>query len=352
MRILVINPGSTSTKLAIYENETAVWMAGTHHPLNELAGFQHINEQYKYRKEFIIKKLEADGQPIRFDAVIGRGGLLKPMAGGVYKVNDRMKHDLINAEMEHACNLGALIADEIAADCGCPAFIADPVVVDELQPEARYTGIPGIERRSVFHALNSKAVARKYAERQGRQYESMNLIVAHLGGGISVAAHRQGRVIDVNNALNGEGPFSTERAGTVPAGQFAELCFSGDYTLKQVKQMIHGKGGLTAYLGTNDMITIASRAEAGEEPWQSVLNAMIYTIAKQIGAMYVALLGKVDVIILTGGIAHNRYCVDRLTKQIDYLAPIFVRPGEGEMESLAFNALGALTGKLELKEYV
>ena len=352
MRILVINPGSTSTKLAIYENETAVWMAGTHHPLNELAGFQHINEQYKYRKEFIIKKLEADGQPIRFDAVIGRGGLLKPMAGGVYKVNDRMKHDLINAEMEHACNLGALIADEIAADCGCSAFIADPVVVDELQPEARYTGIPGIERRSVFHALNSKAVARKYAERQGRQYESMNLIVAHLGGGISVAAHRQGRVIDVNNALNGEGPFSTERAGTVPAGQFAELCFSGDYTLKQVKQMIHGKGGLTAYLGTNDMITIASRAEAGEEPWQSVLNAMIYTIAKQIGAMYVALLGKVDVIILTGGIAHNRYCVDRLTKQIDYLAPIFVRPGEGEMESLAFNALGALTGKLELKEYV
>lgn len=351
MRILVINPGSTSTKIAVYENDRAVWMAGAHHPVKELSQFEHVNDQYLYRKDFILKRLADDGQPLQFDAVIGRGGLLKPLEGGVYKVNKRMIEDLIHAEMEHACNLGALIADEIARLCSCPAFIADPVVVDELQPEARLTGIPGIERRSVFHALNSKAVARKYAAQNGRRYEDMNLIVAHLGGGISVGAHRHGRVVDVNNALNGEGPFSTERAGTVQAGQFAELCFSGKYTLRQVKQMIHGKGGLTAYLGTNDMITIASMAEQGEEPWKGVLDAMLYTIAKQIGAMFVTLQGQVDAIILTGGIAHSHYCTDSITRQVGFLAPVVVRPGEGEMESLAYNALGALTGRLELKEY-
>jgi len=351
MRILAINPGSTSTKIAVYEDERAVWMAGAHHPVKELSAFEHVNDQYRYRKDFVIKRLADGGQPLSFDAVIGRGGLLKPLAGGVYKVNERMKEDLWSASMEHACNLGALIADEIARLCSCPAFIADPVVVDELQPEARYTGVPGMERRSVFHALNSKAVARKYAARQGQRYEDMNLIVAHLGGGISVGAHCRGRVIDVNNALNGEGPFSTERAGTVQAGQFAELCFSGKYTLRQVKQMIHGKGGLTAYLGTNDMITIAAKAEEGEEPWKGVLDAMLYTIAKQIGAMFVTLRGQADAIILTGGIANSRYCVEGITRQVSFLAPVVVRPGEGEMESLAYNALGALTGKLEIKDY-
>lgn len=351
MRILVINPGSTSTKVAVYEDGKPVWMAGAHHPVSELSAFQHVNEQYRYRKDFIIKRLTDDGQTVRFDAVIGRGGLLKPLAGGVYRVNERMKQDLLNAAMEHACNLGALIADEIARECGCPAFIADPVVVDELQPEARLSGIPGIERRSVFHALNSKAVARRYAAAQERTYESMNLIVAHLGGGISVGAHRHGRVVDVNNALNGEGPFSTERAGTVPAGQFAELCFSGKYNLKQVKQMIHGKGGLTAYLGTNDMITIAAHAEAGEEPWHGVLAAMLYTVAKQIGAMFVTLGGQADAIILTGGIANSTYCVEGIRRQTEFLAPVVVYPGEGEMESLAYNALGALNGRLEVMEY-
>lgn len=351
MRILVINPGSTSTKIAVYEDEKAVWMAGAHHPISEFATFQHVNDQYQYRKDFIIDRLTADGQPLKFDAVIGRGGLLKPLTGGVYRVNERMKTDLLNATMEHACNLGALIADEIARECQCPAFIADPVVVDELQPVARYSGIPNIERRSVFHALNSKAVARKYAAEKGMPYESMNLIVAHLGGGISIGAHRKGRVIDVNNALSGEGPFSPERAGTVPAGQFAELCFSGKYTLKQVKQMIHGKGGLTAYLGTNDMITISVHAEQGEEPWKGVLDAMLYTIAKQIGAMFVVLGGVVDAIILTGGIAYSKYCVDGVTSQISFLAPIVVKPGEGEMESLAYNALGALRGDLQVLSY-
>ena len=351
MRIFVINPGSTSTKIAVYEDEKPVWMTGAHHPISELAVFQHISDQYEYRKDFILKRLAETGIPLDFDAVIGRGGLLKPLSGGVYAVNDKMKHDLINASMEHACNLGALIAAEIAGECGCPAYIADPVVVDELRPEARYTGVPCIERKSIFHALNQKAVSRKYAASVGKRYEDMNLIVAHLGGGMSVGAHLKGRVVDVNNALNGEGPFSPERAGTLPAGQLADLCFSGKYTHNQIKQMISGKGGLMAYLGSNDMITITRCAEQGEEPYKGVVDAMIYTIAKQIGAMYVALCGKVDTIILTGGVAHSDYCIDKLRAQIDYLASIVVMPGENEMSSLAYNALGVLRGELPLMTY-
>lgn len=351
MKIFVINPGSTSTKLALFEDDKPVWTTGAHHKVSELAGFKHISEQYEYRKDFIESRLAADDIPLDFDAVIGRGGLLHPLSGGVYAVNEQMKHDLIHADMEHACNLGALLADEIARECGCPAYIADPVVVDEMRPEARLTGIPGLERKSIFHALNSKAVSRKYAATVGKRYEELNLIVAHLGGGISVSAHRKGKVIDVNNALNGEGPFSTERAGTLPAAQLVDLCFSGGYSQRQIKQMISGKGGLTAWLGTNDMITVAAKAEEGEEPYRSVLNAMLYAVAKQVGAMYVSMLGQVDAIIFTGGIAYNDYCTEILRRQVDYLAPVVVIPGEGEMESLAFNALGVLTGKLPLQEY-
>lgn len=351
MKILIINPGATSTKLAIYEDDKAVWMSGAHHPTAELMQFHHSTEQYGYRMAFIRSRLAEAGIPVMFDAVIGRGGLLKPLPGGIYRVNEQMKHDLINAEMDHVCNLGGLLADELARECGCPAFIADPVVVDEMQPVARYTGLPGIRRKSVFHALNSKAMARQYATAAGVRYEDISLIVAHMGGGISVSAHRKGRVIDVNNALDGEGPFSTERAGTLPAGQLADLCFSGKYGIKQIKKMIHGKGGLTAYTGTNDMITIARQAGEGEEPARTALDAMLYTVAKQIGAMHVSLHGEERAIIITGGIAHSTYCMDRLRTQIDFLAPVEVMPGENEINSLAYNALCALTGRIEVKEY-
>lgn len=350
-RILVINPGSTSTKIAVYHDYKAVWMAGAHHSQTELAAFAHINEQYAYRRDFILKRLADDGQPLEFDAVMARGGLLKPICGGVYPINEAMKHDLWHAEMEHACNLGGLIADEIAQRCGCPAFIADPVVVDEMQPQARITGLPGMERKSIFHALNQKAVSRRYASSIGRRYEDLNLVVAHLGGGISIGAHRKGKVIDVNNALNGDGPFSPERAGTLPSWSLVNLCFSGKYSLKQVKQMISGRGGLMAHIGLNDMVTICRHAEEGDEPFKSVVEAMIYAVAKQIGAMYVALEGKADAIILTGGIAHSDYCIDMLRPQIDYLAPITVIPGENEMDSLAYNAVGALNGELPLRDY-
>ena len=351
MRIFVINPGSTSTKIAVYEDDKPVWMTGAHHPVSELAKFAHISDQYEYRKDFIMKRLEEAGIERNFDAVIGRGGLLHPLTGGVYAVNEKMKDDLIHAEREHACNLGALIAAEIAGECGCPAYIADPVVVDEMRPEARFTGFPGIERKSIFHALNQKAVARQYASSIDKKYEELRLIVAHIGGGISVGAHVYGRVVDVNNALDGEGPFSPERAGTVPSGQLVDVCFSGQYTKKQVKQMISGKGGLAELLGETDMITIDRKAEDGEEPYKSVIDAMMYTIAKQIGAMYVAMTGKVDAIILTGGIAHSDYCMDILRKQIDYLGEVVICPGENEMGSLAYNALGVLRGDLPLLEY-
>lgn len=351
MKILAINPGSTSTKLAIYHDEKPVWAGGAHHPVSDIVKFHRIIDQYEYRKDFILKKLNEEHIPLDFDAVIGRGGLLCPLKSGVYAINDKMKDDLLNATHEHACNLGALIADEIAKLCGCPAYIADPVVVDELQMKARITGFPGIKRESIFHALNQKAVSRRYAASIGRRYEDMNLIVAHLGGGISIGAHRKGQVIDVNNALNGEGPFSPERAGTIPSEALATLCFSGKYDLRQIKKMIHGKGGLMGYLGITDMITICSEAERGAEPYKTLADAMLYTIAKQIGAMYIALLGKVDAIILTGGIAHSQYCTDGIKPQIDYLAPVVVIPGENEMDSLAFNALSVLRGELPLQTY-
>lgn len=351
MKTLIINPGSTSTKLAIYDDLKPVWMSGAHHHASELAAFHSSLEQYGYRMDFIRRQLKDGGVEMRFDAVMARGGLLKPLEGGVYGVNEKMKDELLHNDSDHVCNLGALLADELARECGCKAYIADPGVVDELQEVARYTGIPGIKRRSLFHALNSKAVSRKYAASLGRRYEDMRIIVAHLGGGISVSAHCLGRVIDVNNALDGDGPFSTERAGTVPSGELVKLCFSGKYTREQIRKMIHGKGGLTAYLGTNDMIAISRWAEDGEEPARTVLDAMLYAVAKQIGAMFVAMDGRVDAVILTGGIAFSRYCTDAIIRRTHYLAPITVMPGENEIESLAYNAYCLLHGKIVAKEY-
>ena len=351
MKIFVINPGSTSTKLALYEDEKPVWVGGAHHPLEDLAEFTHVIDQLPYRKKFVRDMLAKAGIPVQFDAVIARGGLLKPTPSGVYAINEAMIHDLTYAEMEHASNLGALIAVEFAEECQCPAYIADPVVADEFMPESRFSGIPDLKRKSIFHALNSKAVSRKYATSIGKQYEDLNLIVVHLGGGISVGAHRKGLVVDVNNALDGDGPFSTERAGTIPAGQLVDLCFGGQYSKQQIKKMLNGRGGLSAYLGDNDMITISAKAEAGEEPYKSVVEAMFYTVAKEVGSRYVALKGQVDAIIVTGGIAHSEYCMNLFLPWIDYMAPVVVMPGEDEMGALAYNALGAMKGERTLQVY-
>lgn len=351
MKIFVINPGSTSTKIAIYEDEKQVWVHNIRHTVEELSVFTHINEQYDYRKEKIAEALKEAGYTMHFDAVIGRGGLIHPTPGGVYHVNDKMKEDLLTTVQEHACNLGALLADDWARQMGCPSYIADPVVVDELQDRARWTGTPLIERKSVFHALNSKAVARRYAKSLQTRYEDMDVIVAHLGGGISISAHQHGKVIDVNNALDGEGPFSPERAGTLPAYELAELCFSGKYTLKDIKRMITGKAGAVAHLGTNNMKYVEDKALEGDAKCIAFLDAMFYTVAKQIGAMHVTLCGKTQAIILTGGMAYSEYCVDLLRKQIEFLAPVVVIPGEDEMGALASNAYMALTGQVTCREY-
>ncbi|KAA6334628.1 Butyrate kinase 2 [termite gut metagenome] len=352
MKILAINPGSTSTKIAVYEDETPLLVQIIRHSVEDLAPFLSVNEQFDFRMALVLSKLEEAGMPLCFDAIIGRGGILKPIQGGVYAVNEVMKHALTHSYKNHASNLGGLMADQLAAQIpGCRAFIADPVVTDELDEVARLTGIPSLPRTSVFHALNQKAVARRYAREHNTTYERLNLIVCHLGGGISIAVHRQGRIVDVNNALDGEGPFSPQRAGTLPSGDLIDLCFSGKMTREELKKNISVRTGLTAYLGTTDVAAIVQSIYQGDKRAELVLNAMIYNIAKSVGGAATVLCGQVEAIILTGGIAYSDYVVSRLKERISFLASVIVYPGEDEMEALANNALGALKGELPVCEY-
>lgn len=353
MKILAINPGSTSTKIAVYENETPLLVRNIKHTVEELAVYPEVIDQFEFRKNLVIRELEVNNIPFVFDAVIGRGGLVKPIPGGVYEVNDAMKRDTVHAMRTHACNLGGLIADNLASSLpGCRAFIADPGVVDELEDIARITGSPLMYKITIWHALNQKAIARRFAKEQGTTYEDLDLIICHLGGGISVAAHRHGRAIDANNALDGEGPFSPERAGTLPAGQLIDLCFSGKFTKDELKKRISGRAGLTAHLGTTDVPAIIKSIEEGDKKAELILDAMIYNVAKAIGAASTVLYGKVDAILLTGGIAHSDFILSRLKKRISFIAPIHVYPGEDEMEALALNAIGALKGELPIQVYM
>lgn len=353
MKILVINPGSTTTKIAVYENETPILLRNICHTVDELSVFPEITDQFEFRKSLVLQELERDGIPFEFDAIIGRGGLVKPIPGGVYEVNEAMKQDTLHAMRAHACNLGGLIADELAALLpDCRAFIADPGVVDELDDVAHLTGSPLMPRIAIWHALNQKAIARRYAKERGTRYEELDLIICHLGGGISVAAHHYGQAIDANNALDGEGPFSPERAGTLPAGQLIDLCFSGQLTKSELKKRISGRAGLAAHLGTTDVLAILKSIEEGDKKAELVMDAMIYNVAKAIGAASVVLYGKIDAILLTGGIAYSDYVVSRLRKRISFLASVEVYPGENEMEALALNALGALRGELTVQVYI
>ena len=352
MNILAINPGSTSTKLAVFEEETPRLTRTLRHSVEELSTFPQATDQFEFRKDLVLRELEADGIPLQFDAVIGRGGLFKPIPGGVYEINDLMLHDARHASRPHACNLGCLIAADLAARIpGCRAFIADPGVTDELEEVSRITGSPLMPRITIWHALNQRAIARRYAREQGTCYEDLNLIICHLGGGISIGTHLRGRCIDVNNALDGEGPFSPERAGTLPAGPLIDLCYSGRFTREELKKRISGHAGLAAHLGTTDVPTIVSRIAGGDRYAELVLNAMIYQTAKSIGAAATVLYGQVDAILLTGGIAHSDYVISRLTERVSFLAPVHVYPGEDELEALALNALGALRGELKIQEY-
>jgi len=356
MKILAINPGSTSTKIAVFNDLELVFTKTLRHSSEELEGYSNIYDQYDFRKNIIIDTLKENNCDFdELSAIVGRGGLLKPIPGGVYAVSEAMLVDLQKSPLgEHASNLGGILAYEIAKECGknIPSYIVDPVVVDELEDVARYSGHPELPRISIFHALNQKAVARRYARSINKKYEELNLIVVHLGGGITVGAHKNGSVIDVNNGLDGDGPFSPERAGSLPSGQLAKLCFSGKYQLHQVRKMITGNGGMVAYLNTNSAMDVEDRILKGDNNAQNVYMSMAYQVAKEIGAMATVLVGKIDCIILTGGLAHSDLLTKWITKRVGFLAPVEVYPGEDEMQALAEGVYYGTSGEIQIREYI
>jgi butyrate kinase len=354
IRILAINPGSTSTKFAVYFDDECKLKKTLRHSIEDLSLYDDIIDQFEFRKGLIIDSLVEEGFDVdKIKYIIGRGGLTYPLKSGVYLVNNRMlEHARAGIYGQHASNLGPLIADYIALQIpGAHAYIADPVVTDEMDEIARFSGHPLFERRSIFHALNQKATARLHAEKTGSKYEMLNLIVAHLGGGISVGVHCKGKVIDVNNALDGEGPFSPERSGTLPVGQVIDLCFSNKYEKDEIRRMVIGEGGFVAYLGTNDAMEVENRAKNGEEKAQKIQEALGYQVAKTIGEMAVVLNGKVDAILLTGGLAYNSYLTKYISSKVGFISGVFVYPGEDELEALASNALRVARGEIEPMEY-
>ncbi|MDY0307845.1 MAG: butyrate kinase [Desulfovibrionaceae bacterium] len=353
MKILTINPGSTSTKIAVFEGQQPLFVETIHHDAAELARFEHVMDQEELRRKTIAQAMDRHGQSVAsLDAVIGRGGLMRPIPGGVYLVGPDMLRDLRSCSYgTHASNLGAILAHDLASGVGIPAYIADPVVVDELSPLARYSGHPDIKRRSIFHALNHKAVARRVADNLGRPYEELRLIVAHLGGGVSVGAHELGRVVDVNNALDGDGPFSPERSGGLPAGDVVSWCFAPGATERDVRRRITGQGGCLAYLGTASGMEMEKRIRENDELAREVREAMAYQVAKEIGAMGAVLRGRIDAVILTGGLVHDQELAQSIARRVDFLGPVVRHPGEDEMTALALAALRALTSPETVQTY-
>ncbi|SHJ28749.1 butyrate kinase [Lutispora thermophila] len=350
--ILAINPGSTSTKVALFKDGMSVRSKNLSHPKEELEHFEKVTDQYDYRKTIILKWLEEEGIELQnLAAVVGRGGLLRSMPSGTYKVTEAMIEDLkIGVQGEHASNLGGIIAKSIADTQGIPSFIVDPVAVDEFEDVARISGMPELPRKSLVHALNIKAVARKAAKDMGKNLEDMNLVMAHLGGGISIAPLRKGRIIDVNNANDG-GPFSPDRTGTLPVGDIIKMCYSGKYTYAELKKKISGKGGLIAYLGTNDAREVQKMIDEGDSKAFLIFDAMAYQISKEIGAMAAVLHGDVEAVVLTGGLAYSKLLCERIEKRVGFIAPIKIYPGEDEMLALAEGAARVLSGEEQAKIY-
>ncbi|MBQ8596834.1 MAG: butyrate kinase [Lachnospiraceae bacterium] len=347
IKSLIINPGSTSTKIGVFEDETLLFEETLRHSTEEIAQYASIVDQKDFRKNIILSILEEKNFDIKsLQVVVGRGGMLKPIPGGTYAVSDDLLEDLkIGKQGQHASNLGGILAREIGDSIGVPSYIVDPVVVDELMPISRYSGVPELPRTSVFHALNQKAVAKRYAKEAGVAYDSLNLIVVHMGGGVSVGAHEKGRVVDVFNALDGDGAFSPERAGAVPAGALIKMCFSGQYTEKEVYKKIVGNGGFNAYVGTNDMRDVEKMVQNGDERAAEIREAFIMQVAKDIGSMACVLNGKVDQIVITGGIAYDGVVVGGLKERAGFIAPITVYPGEDELLALAQGALRVMNGE-------
>jgi butyrate kinase len=352
-RVLTINPGSTSTKVALFKEEITEWNESIDYTTDRLSGFNNYIEQLEMRRcdvERIIQDKKVDLKTL--SAVVGRGGTLKPLESGTYRIDENLLKDIKsgNVQAGHISNIGALLAHEIAEGAGIPAFFVDPASVDEFEPVARVSGIPEIERKSLFHALNIKATVRKAAKDLGKPVSRLNIVVAHLGGGISVCPIQKGRIIDVNNPIE-EGPFSPERAGSLPVSSLVKLCYSGKFSQTEMKRRIVGHGGLVAYLGTNNCIEVEKRMENGDKKARLTYEAMSYQIAKEIGAMATVLKGKVDAILLTGGLARSSVLVDWIRERVSFLAPIHIYAGENEMEALALGALRVLKGEEKAKTY-
>ena len=350
-KLLIINPGSTSTKIGVYEDEKQVFVEDIPHTVEELQKYDEVTDQFNMRKQLVVDELKKRNIPLKFDAVVGRGGLSREVESGVYEVNQHMVQDAFYAIHKHACDLGCIIAYEIANEIGCRSYIADPGRVDELSPLQKVTGTPLINRICIWHALNQKAIARRFAAEHKTRYEDLNIIMCHLGGGISIAAHDHGRAIDANNALDGEGPFSPERTGTLPVGDLIRLCFSGKFTENELLKRIAGKSGMIALMGTNDMREIERRVNEGDEKAKLYTDAMIWHTAKYIAAEGAVLCGKVDAIILTGGLCRSEYITGGLKKRLDWMAPVYLYPGQDEMKALALNTLHVLRGEWEAKQY-
>ncbi|SFC42102.1 butyrate kinase [Bacillus sp. OV322] len=357
-RILVINPGSSFTKIGVFENERFVMDRTVLHDAGSFRENEAIAEaiaaQYGFRKKAILETLDEEGINLsKFHAVCGRGGLLRAIEGGTYLVNEEMLADLKSGfNGQHVSNLGGILAFEIADGLNIPAFIVDPVVVDEMEPAARFSGFPLIERKSIFHALNQKAAARKAAAEKKKKYEDLQLIVAHMGqGGITVGVHKKGKVIDVNNGLDGDGPFTPERPGTVPAGDLIRLCFSGSYSCKEMMELLTRKSGLSGYLGTSNLSKAEKMAECGDKQAEAVYEAMAYQVAKEIGAAAAVLSGQVDAIVLTGSLAYEKGFSGAISGRVSWIADVFVHPGENDMQALAEGSLRILRSEEEAKRY-
>ncbi|MBC1862399.1 butyrate kinase [Listeria welshimeri] len=351
--VLTINPGSTSTKLAVYQGDKVLFEETVRHTMQEFADFNNVQEQFDFRWQVLRRVIDAFGYDVNnLDAVVGRGGLLRPVAGGTYMVTEKMLADLkTNKYGEHASNLGAMLAKKLADTLDIPSFIVDPVVVDEMQPIARFSGNELIARKSIFHALNHKAAGRKIAKKLGSDYEKLNFVIAHLGGGISVAAHRQGKAVDVNNALDGDGPFSPERSGSLPMNDFLEACFSGKWNKRELHDLIIGRGGMISYLGTNSMLEVEAKVKAGDEKAIQAFDAMAYQVSKEIGACSTVLHGKIDAIILTGGLARSDLFTTKIIEQTNWIASVIIEPGEDELEALNSGVQRVLAGLEKEKLY-
>lgn len=351
-KILVLNLGSTSTKIAYYEDEVCIVKTNVEHSAEEIKQFNHFMEQNKYREKLIEKFMEENNVDINeLDVIVSRGGHTKPLEGGVYRVCEEMLEQQASGLYgQHPCDLGSKIAYEMCANIKAIPLIVDPPITDEFEPLARLSGHPLIERRSSFHALSHKATAKRYARENGLKYDELNLIVVHLGGGVSVAPHKTGRMIDGDNGLEGDGAYSTNRTGALPVGDLAKLCFSGKYSYEQIKKMLNGNGGLMAYLGESDVRTIENNAKTDEKA-ALYLDGMIYQVCKSIGSCATVLYGKVDAILITGGIAFSNSIVQKIKDRCEFIAPLVVYPGENEMESLARGALEGLRGEEQIREF-